>query len=421
MPDCREFLADAARMTKNYIGTDQAFWFAMDFFEFRLINYRYGMKAGDKLLDTFEQYLNTIPGAVMSRRMYSDNFVVLVISEQAQTAGEAARAFREYMDPFMEIQQKKVPECTLAFCCGVCPVLSDRPDEDIDKAFGARREAGMSDSVNMAVYSPEFLQKKAAYRKSEQMLRQALEENSFLFYLQPKVDLATEKIVGAEALARLKDEKGNVMSPVSFLPIMEENGSVVELDLQIYRKVCKSIADRLAAGLSVVRISVNLSREHMKNQDTAEKLHAIAEEYKVPPHLLEFELTETIFLEDMSRIRHLVDQLRGYGYLVSIDDYGSGYTGFSVWHQLDFDILKLDACFQEEKDKVQGRNEILVPGLLEIADKMGVQVICEGVEYAKQCERLRRWGCRYVQGYYFSRPVPPEQFYEMYEGQMGHS
>lgn len=160
----------------------------------------------------------------------------------------------------------------------------------------------------------------------------------------------------------------------------------------------------------MVQTSVNLSRLHIHNPETADIIHSVAQAYEIPSDLLEFELTETILLDEFSGAKQLIDRLRAYGYRVSIDDFGSGYSGINIWQELNFDVLKLDKKFLSTKKELVYRNEAIVPNMINIAQRLHVQVLCEGVETEEQCLYLKRLGCPTGQGYYFSRPIPPEDF-----------
>ncbi|MDO4556217.1 MAG: diguanylate cyclase [Lachnospiraceae bacterium] len=164
----------------------------------------------------------------------------------------------------------------------------------------------------------------------------------------------------------------------------------------------------------IIPISVNLSRLHILDRNTAQALHSIAQSYQIPPRYLEFELTETILTDEFSDAKYLVDSLRNYGYSVSIDDFGSGYAGITVWQQLTFDTLKLDRAFLSETGDLDRKNKALVPSIINTAHRLGIHVICEGVETKSQCDYLLHLGCTKVQGYYFSKPVPETDFFARY-------
>ena len=177
---------------------------------------------------------------------------------------------------------------------------------------------------------------------------------------------------------------------------------------------------RLDCGKPVVRTSVNLSRQHIWNNNAAKILDGIVKKYQIPHELIMFELTESILITEFSSAKLLGDNLRELGYATSIDDFGSGYAGIDVWRRLSFDELKLDKKFMDDDPERKKRDEIIARGLIWIANKMDTTVICEGVESAEQCRDLRDMNCRYAQGYFFSKPVPPDEFYENYTNLKGY-
>lgn len=408
------FLEKANKLTVPLSGKNTAFWFYLDFIEFKLINHRYGMDAGDRLLQAMEDFLGDLPGVSLYERVFSDKFVFAYVSETPQSNDNVTAFWKENSKRFIDGQIKNYPECNIRICCGICPMEGEDAETIIDDAALACKEARKLMGHEPIIYTPAIIKTLDNRRKREMEILQSLNEGRFTYFLQPIVDLLTGKIVGAEALARQISPDGEIIYPDAFLPIMEESGDVIELDFLILRKVCQDIADRISKGLPVVRTAVNLSRLHINYSNTAEKLHAIAQEYNVAPELLDFELTETIPLEELSSARELIDKLRGYNYQVSIDDYGSGYTGITVWQDLDFDTLKMDRKFLSDDITLKVRNTILIPSTIDLAQKMNINVICEGVERVDQYQSLLNWGCHTGQGFYFSKPIPVEEFYDFY-------
>lgn len=395
------------------------FLFYVDIAEFQLFNRYYGIEKGNALLRSVEAFLKKIPSVVAFDHILSDQFIFLIITSRAITEKEIRDAFYIYVNAFLAEQKESFPNYSLKISCGIYAMDNHDMINAIDGANMARKEAKKSGSTAAVVFNHTLLDEKLDYHKEEQEINLDLQENRFVFFLQPKVNLLTGTIIGAEALARRLGQDGNIIYPDSFLQIMELNGSIVELDIIIFEQVCQYIADRLGKGLPVVRTSVNLSRLHIQDTETAELLHSIAKKYEIPPDLIEFELTETILLNEFEGVKNLIDQLRGYQYHVSIDDFGAGYAGINIWQELNFDTLKLDRRFLSEEEPVKSRNTAIVPNVINIAQRLGIDVICEGVETKKQCEYLLRLGCTAVQGFFFSRPVPKDEFYETYQKLQG--
>ena len=393
---------------------EHLFLLSIDFLNFKLVNHLYGSDRGNELLGAVGERLEEIPEILLWERIYADQFTFLVCSKQT----DIIPVYSRYAEEFLARQQEIYPACNLRLACGIYPLENADILTAIDNVNAAREEAKRGDAPYIYQTDGSLVARQNAYYEKEQAVNSALNEERFTFFLQPKVHMMTGEIVGAEALARQIDEDGKVLTPDAFMSIMENNGSVVKLDLLILRQVCAYMAERMARGLKVVPTSVNLSRLHIGISGTAETLHAIVREYGVPPDLIEFELTETILLEEFTGAKRLMDALRGYGYRVSIDDFGAGYAGISVWQKMNFDVLKLDRSFLDKK--LQERNEAIVPNIIDIAQRLGVEIVCEGVEEEVQCQYLMKLGCTVAQGFLFSRPVPAEEFYRNYESRKGH-
>lgn len=392
----------------------KAFIYYLDFSDFKLINRFYGMSGGNALLMAAEARLNQIPEVVVCERIISDQFMFLMIAPAIRTEEEIITSFDALAGEFLNKRRNQFPACNLRTYCGICPVRNGNVLEAIDNANIAWREAKKNKVSSAVVFNDSMLESLLLYQKAECEINMALQEGRFTFYLQPKVDLLTGEIIGAEALARRLNTNGNVIYPDAFLPLMEENGLVVNLDRLILRSVCAYMAERLNKGLPVVCTSVNLSRLHIEEWGAAQRLYDIVQEYEIPASLLEFELTETILLDQFTGAQNLCNQLREYGYSLSIDDFGAGYAGVNILQELDFDVLKLDRRFLVEEEPMRRRNRAILPHIIALLEELDIASICEGVETAEQCRYLVEIGCVYAQGYYFSKPVPPEKFYEIF-------
>jgi EAL domain-containing protein (putative c-di-GMP-specific phosphodiesterase class I) len=258
---------------------------------------------------------------------------------------------------------------------------------------------------------------KMEIRKKQKVLianraEDALKANEFYIVLQPKINLKTKKIVGAEALVRWRDRDGNEFYPNDFIPIFEDNGFVTKLDFFVYAKVCEYIKERLDQKLRVVPISVNVSRVHLSQANFARKINRLVSQYQVPPKYLEFELTESVFLQHSNEARSTMKKLKEEGYIVSMDDFGSGYSSLNLLTTVDFDILKLDKDFLAEA-KISEKDEVVIQSIIKMAKLMNMLTLCECVETQEQAEALLRLKCDMVQGYYFGKPMPIRMFNEL--------
>ena len=158
---------------------------------------------------------------------------------------------------------------------------------------------------------------------------------------------------------------------------------------------------------------MNMSRMHVYETGFVARVNKIVNKYNIPPYLLEFELTETVILKNLTKVREVADELRSFGYRVSIDDYGTGYSGMNIWQDLNFDIVKLDRSYITKRESNNNRNNIIIPAIVDICNKLQTTIICEGVETLDQCLYMKRFGCNVVQGYYFSKPVSTVEFEKM--------
>lgn len=418
----KEFLKKAEQIINPHIGNRTAFWFDINYVEFSAFNYHYGYEEGNKLLQRTVDFLESIPQVVLLTRIFSGGFVFLVITDRPCADEEMVAFGNSYIYTFLEAQRQNYPLSNLRIACGICPVFNEDNREAISTATAAcKRSRYEEDALTAIIVSRDSLEKMAAHKILEKDIDDTMREGRVTFDLQPKVNIHTGEIVGAEALARQISRDGKRIYPNVFMDIMEENGFVLELDYMMLEKVCHFMADRLKKGLPVVCTSVNLSRLHLNDPFSADLLHAIVQRYDVPCHLLEFELTETIFLAELADAKTLIERLREYGYATSIDDFGSGYAGLNLCQQVNFDIIKLDRSFLiSEDDIIKRKNETIIPCIMDMMKKMNIKVVCEGVEYAEQLHFLQDAGGEVIQGYYFSKPVPAEDFYRTYEELNGH-
>ncbi|MGI6069065.1 MAG: EAL domain-containing protein [Blautia sp.] len=414
MQSLDHFIGQAEQLLEGHKGEKRYLVISVDIAHFQAVNHCYGTKAGDRLLHEVEKALEDDVHIVYQERIFADLFLCLGAFEKDVGNEEISQYLKKYWENFKQAQSLIYLVCNWQVVCGAGSIEGIGLKEAVEIANAARKIAKEENQIVMLEDSSLLAKLREQYEK-EQELNQALKDEKFCFYLQPKVNLVSGEIVGAEALVRRLDQNGQEIFPDDFLPLMEENGSILELDLMVCRKVCAYLRERLDARLPVVCTSVNLSRLHINNPDTARLFHETALRYQIPSELLEFELTETILLDEFTGTKKLIENLRSYGYQVAIDDFGSGYAGINIWQELDFDVLKLDKLFLREDTYHKARNEALVPNIINIGQRLHADVLCEGVETKEQCQYLLSLGCTLAQGFYFSKPVPPEQFYALYQ------
>jgi len=416
-----EFLEKVAKLLDEHQKDDSSIYlFSADYADFKMINHVYGFTQGDELLNKTVQFIRQIPECVLCERAAMDQFIFVIVTEKSRTEEEIVSSCSFWTERFLSSEQENYPACILKVWCGIYEIHDRDISASVDNANMARIEAKTSGEQSIVLFKESMLNKLVKQKRLEAEVDQALKESRFTFYLQPQVDLLNGEIIAAEALARGFYPDGQMISPAVFIPIFEKNGLILNLDYLILEQVCQHIRERLDAGRPVVRISINLSRLHLSRKDTAERIHSIVEQYHIPSGLLMFELTENILLHEFVSARALGTNLRDFGYMTSIDDFGSGYAGIDVWRNLIFDELKLDRSFLTDDPEMKQRNEIIVSGVVGIAQKLDISVICEGVETSEQCKALLAAGCQLAQGFYFSKPLPVDDFYALYQDLDGH-
>lgn len=236
----------------------------------------------------------------------------------------------------------------------------------------------------------------------------AVSERQFMVYLQPKYDLATEKIAGAEALVRWEHPTRGFMPPDQFVPLFEKNGFITELDTFVWEETCAIIRSWLDRGGKYVPVSVNVSRADIYDPELPEKLLDMVHRHKLEPKHLHLEITETAYTQNPQQLIEVVRRLKELGFLIEMDDFGSGYSSLNMLSELPIDILKLDMKFIQNEGK-DGRRNIL-SFVIGLAKWLNLIVVAEGVETREQMLTLRNMDCNLVQGYYYSRPLPAERF-----------
>ncbi|MBP5311070.1 MAG: EAL domain-containing protein, partial [Lachnospiraceae bacterium] len=227
---------------------------------------------------------------------------------------------------------------------------------------------------------------------------------------QPKYDPKTDELRGAEALIRWKaPEEENMISPGRFIPIFEKNGFITEIDHYMLRHVAKDQKAWLDAGCKCVPISVNVSRAHFIESDLAEQIRDIVDSAGTPHELIEIELTESAFFDDKNAMISTIKKLKDYGFAVSMDDFGAGYSSLNSLKEMPLDVLKLDADFFRN-DEGDGRGQIVVAEAIKLAKNLNMRTVAEGVEVREQVEFLASQGCDMIQGYVYDKPMPKESF-----------
>ena len=244
-------------------------------------------------------------------------------------------------------------------------------------------------------------------------IRRGLKEDEFTFFIQPKCDMRSGKILGGEALVRWIHKEEGMISPGKFIPILEKSGFTVIVDQVIWEKVIAWQRDRLNAGLRPIPVSFNISRTDLFAIDVPSKLIELCEKYDIPHALVELEITESAYAEYFNEIKSTVQRLSDAGFPMLMDDFGSGYSSLNMLRSMNFDILKFDMKFLRSSEEERTRGLEILESVVNMARLLIVPVIIEGVETQEQVEYLTEMGCRYAQGYFYYKPMPVAEFEEL--------
>lgn len=286
---------------------------------------------------------------------------------------------------------------------------------DMDNVYNcasvARGSLAGQEENAVAFFNQKMLEQKQWEHKVEDTMEDAMRREEFQVYLQPKYSPVEERLVGAEALVRWLSPTEGMIPPYRFIPIFEENGFVTQLDDYMISHVAKLQAQWIAQGKKVVPISVNVSRAHFMQAHLAEHICRLVDAYGTPHEVIELELTESAFFDDKQVLLDTVKKLKEYGFSVSMDDFGAGYSSLNSLKDLPLDILKLDAEFFRG-DFEQDRGAIVVAEAIRLAKKLRMRIVAEGIEKKEQVDFLADLGCDMIQGYYFAKPMPVHEFEE---------
>ena len=246
----------------------------------------------------------------------------------------------------------------------------------------------------------------------EKDFEDAIKNNEFKIFLQPKFDIKTEKIVGAEALIRRQKQEKLIM-PNSFIPEYEKTGIITKLDMFVFESICEKLKEWKERKYRLLPISINESRKVLYNKYHVEELGEIIKKYTINPNLIELELTETAVVKDIQSAKEAERKVHSLGFVVSMDDFGVGYSSFYMLKNINIDVLKIDKSFSDEvmEDK---KGRIILESIIDMAKKLEIKTVAEGIETKLQVEYLKKIGCDMVQGYYFERPISIEEFEKKY-------
>ena len=369
----------------------------------------FGVREGEELIEKFYLALkkNIKKKEFMAHNEQAD-FGLLLIYD---TIEELERRIIDIEKSLNNI----LPNIKMYFSAGVC--IIDNNDRDVNSLYNnaaiARDMLGEDADNKIAFFDIEMNKQQLWERKVENEMEKALVKKEFKLYLQPKYSTKEESLAGAEALVRWIHPEEGFIPPNKFIPIFEKNGFILQLDDYMLEQVAMQQAKWIEEGKDVFPISVNVSRAHFTREDLAEHICKIVDKYNVPHNVIELELTESAFFDDKPVLIRTVKALRDYGFIVSMDDFGAGYSSLNSLKELSIDVLKIDADFFRGADSVD-RGMLIVSEVIDLAKKLDMKIVAEGIDSREQVDFLTQQECDLIQGYYFAKPMPVEEFEEKY-------
>jgi len=380
----------------------------------------FGVQRGEELIEAFYSELkkSLMKKELLAHRQNAEFALLLTYNNR-----EALIARIEQMENNLNAI---LPKVKLYFGAGIYEVLTGETDVEqlYNNALIACEVLKDEAENKIAVYDIEMNKRKLWERKVEDDMDHALMNHEFKVYLQPKVDSAKETLAGAEALVRWIHPEEGFIPPNRFIPIFEQNGFIVKLDDYMLEEVSRLQAQWLQEGKKTVPISVNISRTHFTREDLAEHICRIVDKYEVPHNLIELELTESAFFDDKQMLLNTVRRMQELGFIVSMDDFGSGYSSLNSLKELHLDVLKIDGEFFRgleaerfrEHNNIEERGLLIVAEVIDLAKKLNMQIVAEGIESREQVDFLVSQECDLIQGYFFAKPMPVEEYEEKYCG-----
>lgn len=376
--------------------------------DFKYVNQKYGHKYGDRLLVAYSHTVERLAGQDEIVCIYGGNSYAALIKKENLDRVIAKLSDLEIACPTPELSGGTVR--LSARVAVYPPEASDtHPSvvmEKLSGTYGLMQRFGN----NTVLYYDDRLRRQVMEEETVfNEIKPALENEEFLVYYQPKVDIRTRCLEGAEALIRWR-HKGEIIPPFRFIPLCEQRGMIEELDFYVLERTCRDMEAWIQKGIRVVPVSVNFSKNHFSDERTAERINAVIERYHVPKKYIEIEFTESAYHDNEKQLIASIDKLHAYGIASSMDDFGTGYSSLSMLQGMDFDTLKLDRSFLTNTSFEEGRRRTVIGSIIRMAKALNMAIVSEGIETESELEYMKSLDCDIVQGYLFDKPLEHDEF-----------
>ena len=374
---------------------------------FKLINNNVGFLEGDKILKNIyyeiEKHLNK--GEFLCRSEI-DNFFICMKENDEEII---KRRLKEIEIDINKCEWEYSSKYSIQFAFGLALVEDTSMDHRTIMNYARFSCSNYKKTREFKNYS-KIVEELSRENRLNYMFENSLKNGEFKVYLQPKMNIKNNRCQGAEALVRWIHPEEGMISPGEFIDLFEENDKIIELDFYVFEEVCKIIKSWIDNDKNVVPISVNLSRKHLKNTVFIDKFVDIKNKYSVPDGLIEFEILESVALDDekINILISILDKIHQNGFLCSLDDFGSGYSLLSVLSELRVDTIKLDRKFFRDFEDERSKN--VIESFINVCERINTKVVAEGIESKEQLDYLRKVNCELVQGFIFSKPIDVESF-----------
>lgn len=407
IPNMNAFLKYCGELMKSeYVTEYTAILFSIN--NFRFINKEYGVLRGDDALKEYCHNLSKITAKDEMIAMLGDNnFVGLIRTVHL----ESVLGRLEKM-PLTSLMEEKGDEPVFVLAQVALYELDGSdiaPSMVLDKLSTTLSILHTTPNRFKLNYDEQFQLKIAESERLLSEMEPAIENREFEAFFQPKVDMRTRKLVGAEALIRWRRD-GKLVSPGAFIPLAEKTGLVKKLDFYVLEETCRRLKEWNRKGITLVPVSVNFSKKHFTENTVADRIREVVRRWEIPPEYIEVEFTETAYLDDGVNLISSIDKLHEYGIRSSMDDFGAGYSSLSMLQNMSFDTLKLDRSFLTSGNCEEVRCRTVISHIICMAKDLKMSIVSEGVETEKELVYMKNMGCDMAQGYLFDKPLPHEEF-----------
>lgn len=406
LPNASGYLHKVTELMKGNVSLKDYCAFYFNLKDFGEINKKFGREKGDEVLWQYAAYLmDFVEDEEILGHLGGDNFMALIKNDRKD------RFIKLISDASLMIDvENQSEDLLISSTIGIWDITSEvtDPGEVISRPSIALNQAKNILHQSVAYASDNLITKISQQKTVLKDYEDALANEEFVVYYQPKVDSKTKQLVGAEALVRWFHD-GKLVSPGVFIPALEENNQIIDLDFYVLRRVCRDITRWILMGYDPVTVSVNFSRKDLRDGKLADKIEKVVEESKLDRKYIEIELTETVDEEEHGIMSAFITDLYNKNIMTAIDDFGSGYSSLATLREFKVHTLKIDRSFVNGDD-FSWRDEVILKEVIHMAHGLGMEVLTEGVEREDQLLFVNSVGCFIIQGYYYDRPLPKKDF-----------